>query len=463
MCASPGVFTAEESSASLDPAAIQKFAGALSGYLIVSGAPEYESSRLVFNRAFDQRPAVIVRCGGASDVARALDFAQTHHLPVAVRGGGHSRAGFGVCDGGLVIDLSNMKRVQVDPDEQTARAEAGSLVRDLDGATRSHGLATTMGGCLTVGIAGLTLGGGEGFLMPKYGAACDNLVAAHIVTVDGRELDVNQESHPDLFWAIRGGGGNFGVATSFEYRLHPVGEAISGALAYSGDQVPDMLLSFARFIRTCPDDANVFAEILPSPDGPKLLLHLCCLGAARFGNDVIKALRMPVKPTEDKVHPMSYADAQAGGFLPAPLAHFQTNLFLPDLTTAAVEIIRTAIHDAPQQFRVLIIPFYGAVTRVPESETAFALRRFGFEIDMLGSWSSSREKEGAARWVKALRDRLQPLAHGTYVNQLGETSEELVRAAYGHNYARLAEIKSKYDPGNVLRINQNIRPASTVR
>jgi hypothetical protein len=238
-----------------------------------------------------------------------------------------------------------------------------------------------------------------------------------------------------------------------------VGEAISGALVYERPQVPDMLLSFGRFIRSCPDDANVFAEILPSADGPKLLLHLCCLGAPRFGNDVLKSLRTPVKPAEDKVEPMSYADAQAAGFVPAPFAHFQTNLVLPDLTNAVVEIIRTAIHDAPQQFRVLIIPFYGAVTRVPESETAFALRRPGFEVDMLGSWSTPSEKEGAVRWVKALRDGLRPLAHGTYVNQLGETSEELVRTAYGHNYARLQEIKKKYDPGNVLRMNQNVRPA----
>lgn len=454
-----GLFSTGANTEPLDPALIRPFAASLKGQLIAPNDPDYETSRLIFNRAFDQRPALIVRCGAPSDVARALEFAKSHSLPVAVRGGGHSRAGFGVCAGGLVIDFSAMKRIQVDPDKQTARAEAGALVRDFDRSTRPYGLATTMGGCLTVGIAGLTLGGGEGALMAKFGAACDNLIAARLLTVDGRELEVNQESNPDLFWAIRGGGGNFGVVTSFEYKLHPVSEATFGTLAYSASQLPDMLLTFARFIRTCPDDANVFAEVLPSADGPELVFHLCCLGAPRHGNDVLKPLRIPVKPTEEKVQTMTYADAQAAGFLPAPFAHFQTNLFLPDLTEAAVAIIKTAIHDAPQQFRVLIIPFYGAVTRVPESETAFALRRFGFEVDMLGSWNSPPDQVAAVRWVKALRDRLKPFAQGTYVNQLGETSTELVQAAYSHNYVRLAEIKRKYDPANTLRINQNVRPA----
>jgi hypothetical protein len=443
---------------SLDSAAIRKFASAIGGQVIVSGSSEYESSRMVFNRAFDQRPAMIVRPSAAADVARALDFAQRQHLPVAVRGGGHSRAGFGGCDGGVVIDFSRMKRIQVDAEKRTARAEAGSLVRDFDAATRPFNLATTMGGCLTVGIAGLTLGGGEGFLMPKFGAACDNLIAAHVVTVDGRELELSEVSNPDLFWAIRGGGGNFGVATWFEYRLHPVGEALSGTLAYSSHQVSEMLHAFAGFIRGCPDELNVFAEILPSTDGPGLLLHLCSLGEASRGNDLLQPLRTPVKPVEDKVRAMSYSDAQAAGFLPAPFAHFQTNLFLPDLRPA-IETIRTAIHEAPAQFRVLIIPFYGCVTRIAPTDTAFALRQFGFEVDMLGSWNTAGEKDGAVRWVKSLRDRLQPFAHGTYVNQLGETNEDLVRAAYGPNYARLAAVKRKYDPENVLSINQNIHPA----
>jgi FAD/FMN-containing dehydrogenase len=218
--------TAGQNAAPPDAAAIRKLASQISGHVITPESPDYESMRLVFNRAFDLRPALIVRCSEASDVARALDFGQSYNLPLAVRGGGHSRAGFSLCDGGVVIDLSGMNRVEVDAGKKIARAEAWALVRDLDQATQRFGLATTSGGCPTVGIAGLTLGGGEGLLMQKYGAACDNLVSAKLVTIDGRQVEASETSHPDLFWAIRGGGGNFGVVTALEYRLHPVGEVL---------------------------------------------------------------------------------------------------------------------------------------------------------------------------------------------------------------------------------------------
>jgi FAD binding domain/Berberine and berberine like len=456
--ASRALESPQQNAPSLDAAAIRKLASEITGHVITAQAPDYESSRLVFNRAFDQRPALIVRCEGESDIARTLDFVQRHNLPLAVRGGGHSRAGYGVCDGGAVIDLSPMKRVEVDPRKRVARAQAGSLVRDLDGATQRFGLATTSGGCPTVGLAGFTLGGGEGALMPKYGAACDNLVSAHVVTVDGRLLEVSQTSNPDLFWAIRGGGGNFGVVTAFEYRLHPVGDVLSGMLTYQTG-IPELLEAFARFTRTAPDELNVFGELLPSEHGPAFLLHVCYCGQPpRHGIDLLDPLRAVHKPQKDDLRVMSYMGSQAGGFLPEPFAHFQTNLFLPELNRAAIAAITEATNDAPQQFRVLMIPFYGAVTRVGSNDTAFALRQPGCEVDMLGRWSSPAEKASAIRWVKALRDQLQPVAHGTYVNQLGETSDQLVRAAYGSNYARLVEVKKKYDPTNVLRLNQNIRP-----
>ena len=213
-----------------------------------------KSARLIFNRAFDRRPALIVRCAGARDVARALEFAQNQNLPLAVRGGGHNRAGFSVCDGGVVIDLSGMNRVEVDAGKRVARAEAGALVRDLDQATQRFGLATTSGGCPTVGIAGLTLGGGEGLLMSKYGAACDNLISAQLVTVDGRQVEASENSNPDLFWAIRGGGGNFGVATALEYRLHPVTDVLTGTLTYPAGRIPELLQAFVKFVATAPDE-----------------------------------------------------------------------------------------------------------------------------------------------------------------------------------------------------------------
>ncbi len=454
--ASPVFETHEHNATPPDRSAIRKLASQLTGRVITADSSEYESARLVFNRAFDQRPAVIVRCGNPSDVARALDFAQRHQLPLAVRGGGHSRAGFGVCAGGMVIDLSPMQQVTVDRNQRTARAEGGCLVRNLDQATARFGLATTSGGCPTVGIAGYTLGGGEGVLMSKYGAACDNLISAHIVTVDGRQVEASQISYPDLFWAIRGGGGNFGVATSFVYRLHPVNEVLSGTLAYSARS--DLLSAFAKFVKTAPDEMNVIAEVLPTEGGPLVLIHVRYVGSPRLGNDLLQPLRVPLNPRDDNMRGMSYLESQAGGFLPSPFAHFQTNLFLPDLAGAAVEAITTAVNHAPPQFRVLIVPLYGAVSRVAVDEMAFPLRQPGYEVDMLGSWGTPTEKASAVQWVKALRDNLKPFAHGTYVNQLGETSEDLVRAAYGPNYARLVAIKQKFDPTNVLRFNQNIKP-----
>jgi FAD/FMN-containing dehydrogenase len=220
--------------------------------VITPDAPEYESARLVFNRAFDRRPALIVRCAGAPDIARALDFAQTNNLPLAVRGGGHNRAGFSVCDGGVVVDLSGMNRVEVNASKRVARAGAGSLVRDMDEATQRFGLATTMGGCPTVGIAGLTLGGGEGLLMSKFGAACDNLISAQLVTVDGRQVEASQNSNPDFFWAIRGGGGNFGVVTALEYQLHPVTDVLAGTLLYPPGRIPELLQAFVKFVAAAP-------------------------------------------------------------------------------------------------------------------------------------------------------------------------------------------------------------------
>ena len=450
----------EQNATPPDAAAIRKLTSQISGHVITPDTPDYESSRLVFNLAFDRRPALIVRCAGASDVARALDFAQTQNLPLAVRGGGHNRAGFSVCDGGVVIDLSGMKRVEVDQSKHVARAEAGALVRDLDQATQRFGLATTSGGCPTVGIAGLTLGGGEGQLMSKYGAACDNLLSAQIVTVDGRQVEASQNSNADLFWAIRGGGGNFGVVTALEYQLHPVTDVLGGTLLYPPGRIPELLQTFAKFVAAAPDEVSVLSAVLPSEKGTRFRLTFFHCGDSRQGNELLRPWRA-LKPQEDNVGVTSYLKAQSAAFLPAPIAHFQTNLFLPELTAAAIAALTAATNDAPPANKVFIVPLYGAISRVPISDTAFALRQPGYEVDIVGTWSTAAEKAAAAQWVKSLRDNLQPFAHGVYVNQLGETSDALVRAAYGPNYARLVEIKKKYDPKNVLRLNQNIQPEAT--
>jgi FAD/FMN-containing dehydrogenase len=449
---------AEPNAPRIDAAAIRKFAFTISGQVITADASDYESARIVFNRAFDRRPAVIVRCTNESDIARSLEFSQAQRVPLAIRGGGHSRAGFGVCDGGVVIDLSRMNHAEVDAAKRVARAQAGCLVRDVDKATQQFGLATTMGGCPTVGIAGFTLGGGEGLLMSKFGAGCDNLLSARIVTADGRQLTASPDSNPDLFWAIRGGGGNFGVVSSLEYQLHPLTDVLAGTLTYAPGKIPELLAAFVKFVSGAPDEMNVVGEVLPSVEGPRFHMLVCHCGEPGKGTQLLSSLRS-FKPQQDTVHVASYLETQATLNPYAPAAHFQTNLFLPELTTTAIEAIAAAANHAPPTTRVFIVPLYGAVSRVAPGETAFPLRQPGYELDIMGRWADPADKAGAISWVKNLRDTLQPLAHGVYSNQLGETSEALVKAAYGSNYARLAEIKKKYDPRNVLRINQNIQPA----
>lgn len=448
----------EQNAAPLDSAAIRRLGSTIVGSVITPDGSEYEAARLIFNRAFDLHPAVIVRCAGLSDVVRALEFAQRQKVPLAVHGGGHSRLGFGMCDGGVVIDLSAMKRVEVDAGKRVARVEAGALARDLDEATQHFGLATTSGGCPTVGIAGLTLGGGEGRLKAKYGLACDNLLSAQMITVDGRHVEASQQFNPDLFWALRGGGGNFGVVTALEYQLHTVGKVLSGTLTYPAAPIPDLLQAFVRFLAEAPDEMDAFAQISRSERGPSLKIDLCYCGDPRIGSDLVGPLRA-LKPQDDSVKVMSYLEAQsAGGFLLAPVAHFQTNLILRELSEAPIAAITKAINNAPATCKLVILPLRGAVSRVGLRDTAFALRQPGYEVDMAGVWSAPAGKADVVRWVRATRDNLQPFAHGVYVNQLGDTSEELVKAAYGSNYARLVQIKKKYDPKNVLQLNQNINP-----
>jgi len=458
-CGSSGILDAfRKSAAPSGDEAIRRLASRIAGRVITAEAPEYDKTRSIFNLAYDRNPLAIVRCAGPSDVARTLEFAQTQNLPLAVRAGGHSRVGFGMCDGGVVVDLSAMKHVAVDAGKRQARADAGALVVDLDTATQRFGLATTSGGCPTVGIAGFTLGGGEGRLMDKYGAACDNLLWAQVVTVDGRQIEASPELNPDLFWAIRGGGCNFGVVTALKYQLHPVDQVLSGALTYPPGRIPELLQAFVKFLAAAPDEMDAFAQLLPDENSRKLRIDVCYCGNPQTGNDLLRPLRT-LKPQDDSVRVMSYLTAQAaGGFLAAPVAHFQTNLFFQELGERAIAAITTAITDAPVTCKLIIVPLRGAISRVRVTDTAFALREPGYELDIAGTWSTPAMKADVLRWVKATRDHLQPMAHGVYVNQLGDTSDELVRTAYGSNCARLVAIKKKYDPRNVLRLNQNIKP-----
>jgi hypothetical protein len=282
-----------------------------------------------------------------------------------------------------------------------------------------------------------------------------------VVTVDERQVEASQNSNPDLFWAIRGGGGNFGVATAFEYRLHPVSEVLSGALMYPAGRIPELLHAYAKFAVSAPDEMSTDCQVLPSGQGPQMLIGIGYCGEPSLGNDLLRPLRAPRKPQVDSVKVMPYLEAQSTEFSAgrSKYSYFATDLFVPELSEAAIAAITTATQDAPPRFWVMIVHFHGAVTRVPSGDMAFALRQRGYDVLVSCSWSAPEEKVSAVRWVKALREKLQPLSHGAYVNSLSETSDELVRAVYRSNYARLVEIKKKYDPKNVLRLNQNIKVA----
>jgi FAD binding domain/Berberine and berberine like len=450
-----------EKSSSINAAEIRKLASKISGYVITPDASDYDDARQVNNHAYDRHPAVIVRCVSPADVARALDFGRSHDLPIAVRCGRHSSAGFGVCDGGLVIDLAGMRRVEVDTQERIVRAEGGCLIANVDQATQRSGLATVMGGCPTVGIGGLTLGGGIGTFTPKYGAACDALQSAEIVTVDSRQLQASQTSNPDLFWAIRGGGGNFGVAISFEYRLYPVTEVLGGALTYPPGAISELLRMYQQFCAKAPDEIMVVAMLVSSKQGPRFVIRFRYCGAPSVGNQLLGSLRAPVKPEEDTVKVMSYLEAQTTEFPqpPKPLPYLETSLFLPELTETAIAAITTAILDAPQKMRVMMWHMHGAVTRIPMADTAFPIRESGHVVQLRGDWDAPGEQASAGQWTKLLRSTLDPFSHGMYVNHLSEPSDHFIKAAYGQNYGRLREIKRKYDPTNVLALNPNINPA----
>jgi hypothetical protein len=446
-----------QSTPPLDDTALRRLASRFSGTLITAASPEYDSSRHVFNRAFDKRPALIARCTSASDVAHALAFSREQRLPLAVRGGGHNRAGLSICDDGVVIDLASLSRVDVDANKRLARAGAGALTVHVDVATQRFGLATPLAGCPTVGIAGLTLGGGEGFLMSKFGASCDNLVSARLITADGRELEVSESAHADLFWAIRGGGGNFGIATALEYRLHPLTEVLAGTLAYAPGRIKALLEEFAQFIAHAPDDLGLVGQVLPTDAGARFQMLVCHAGDTAAGNELLRPWRA-LGPAEEKIRTAPYLEINSTMNPAAPVAHFQTNVFLRELDATIIGIIANATTEAPPNTRVFMVPFYGAITRVRPTNTAFALRSAGCELDIMGRWDETGKDKGrVVAWVTALRDALRPHATGAYVNQLGETSDELVRTAYGPNYARLVTLKKKYDPDNVLRSNQNIR------
>jgi FAD/FMN-containing dehydrogenase len=451
------------------------FEAGLRGALIRPAEADYDAARAVWNGMIDRRPALIVRCAGVTDVIAAVNFAREQGLLVAVRGGGPNVAGNAVCDGGLVIDLSRMRSVRVDPVRRTARAEGGATWGDLDHEAATHGLATTGGAVSTTGIAGLTLGGGVGWLARRFGLACDNLLAVDVVTADGRWLTASADEHADLFWGVRGGGGNFGIVTSFEYRLHPVGMVLGGVVLHPRERARDLLRFYREFAAAAPEElASLFFFQFVPPlaflpldlrGAPLVGVMFCYSGPPERGAAVVQPLRQFGAPVVEQVAAMPYPAMQrmldAGS--PPGVRNYWKAGFLTELGDGAVEAVVAHVTHAAQPGPLLeIFQFDGAVNRVGPHETAFSHRDGTFDFTAIAKWTDPAETQEQIAWVRALHQALEPFTTGgVYVNYLGDEGDERVRAAYGANYERLVALKNTYDPTNFFRLNQNVRPTVT--
>ena len=437
-------------------AAVRKLAGELHGSLLTAADKDYDQARRLWNKMIDKRPALIARCSGAADVAHAVGFARERDLLVAVRGGGHSFPGYSSCNGGVVIDLSAMRGVRVDPVAKTARAAGGAWIGDLDWEAQQYGLAVTMGAISNTGIGGLTLGGGYGWLGRRYGLSCDNLLSADLVTAEGKLLHVSAQENPELYWALRGGGGNFGVVTSFEYRLHPVGpKMLAGVLTYDKSQAREVLEYYAQFAPRAPRECSV----APGYDSGELAVAVCYNGDPAQGEKVLQPLRSFLKPKSDGVQAMDYVMVQRQ-FDGPPLSTMNSYLkggFVAELTPALIAVLA----EQAQQGSPVGWDFDhcgGAIAEVEPTATAIAHRRELFMLLAAASWPNAADNERYRTLVHSTWDTIKPHTSGFYVN-LNEPDQKAVDENYGPNRARLAAVKRQYDPGNLFRLNANVKPA----
>jgi FAD/FMN-containing dehydrogenase len=441
----------------------------LHGEMILPWDAAYETARRVWNGAIDRYPALIVHCADAEDVRRAVEFGRESHLDIAVRGGGHSFPGFSTTDGGLVIDLSPMKAVSVNAQAQLARAEPGVKLGGLIEATQVYGLGTNTGTASDTGIAGLTLGGGIGWLMGKYGLTCDNVRSFDVVTADGRLVRANANENPDLYWGLRGGGGNFGIVTAFEYQLHPLGTILGGMVVHTLSRARSVLHFYRDFIREQPDELTAACAMLTSPNGdPVIGIAVCYCGDLAEGERVLAPLRKFGPPLVDRIQPMPYAGLFAlfDASQPAGRSYHVKGGGIQSLSDGAIDALVAAGQGMTSPYsQILMMSVHGAATRVGESETAFPYREEHLEILHVAAWEpEAADKplpagEKHVQWMRQSWQALQSFAsQRTYVNFLGDDGTARVRAAYGPNYERLVAVKTQYDPDNLFHLNQNIKP-----
>jgi FAD/FMN-containing dehydrogenase len=445
---------------------ITELAPSFAGRFLQPADSQFEDARRVHNGFVDKRPAVIARCLGAADVADALALAKKLGLDVAVRGGGHNVGGRGTIEGGLLVDLSLMKGLHADPKTRTARAEGGTLWKEFNRATQLHGLATTGGVISSTGVSGLTLGGGLGWLMAKYGMALDNLLGVELVLADGRVVHASKDEHPDLFWAVRGGGGNFGIATSLEFRLHAVGPTIAGGLvAHPISQARDLFRLFRDVTAKAPDDLMLIAALLTGPDASTRLAAIaaCHAGPPAEAEAALRPIKQFGTPVMDVIGPMPYSvlNGMLDGDFPRGARNYWKSHFMDELTDAAIDALIDAFsRTSSPMSKVLLEHFHGAASRVPVTDAAYALRRPGYNMLLLSQWTDSAQDSTCVAWARDCYTTLQPFTGANrYLNYMDHDDAAALAAVYGANLDRLRQIKAKYDPQNVFHHNVNIKPA----
>jgi FAD/FMN-containing dehydrogenase len=452
------------SGAAIDGGIIEDFASGIAGRVILATDSDYDGARRIWNASVQKHPGMVVRCSGAADVVRAVRFARANDLLVAVRGGGHNVAGRALCDDGIVIDLSEMRGVFVDPSRRTARVQGGATLGDVDRETHVYGLAVPAGVVSRTGIAGLTLGGGVGWLVRKYGLTCDNVLSFEVVSVEGKLLTASAEENQDLFWALRGGGGNFGIVTSFLFRAYPVATVLGGLIVHARDQAREVIRHYRDFLAAAPEELTAYLALACTPDGqPAVLVIPCYCGDLAEGERVIRPLRQFGSPLMYAVQPMPFPTMQKllDGAFPDGTYNYWKSTFVTALSDEVVDLIVEHANRMRSPLSAVVIEFYaGAASRVGTSETAFAQRQAEFDVGFMAQWTDPAEAHTHVKWARDMSDALSPYSSGRYLlNFLAEESADTIRAAFGENYPRLAEVKKKYDPTNFFALNQNIKPA----
>ncbi|MBE3561129.1 MAG: FAD-binding oxidoreductase [Ktedonobacteraceae bacterium] len=458
----------------LEETAVAEFKAQLRGTLLREGDTGYDAARALWNGMIDKRPALIARCTGTADVIACVNFARTHGIDLAIRSGGHNVAGNALCDGGLVIDLSQMRGVRVAPLARIARIQPGITLGDFDHETQVFGLATPLGMVSETGVAGLTLGGGVGWLSRKYGLSCDNLLSADIVTADGQLVTASPQKHADLFWGIRGGSGNFGVVTSFTFQLHPVGPTVLAGMAlYPMEQAREVLHFYRAFAAAAPNELTTATLLRIAPPAPFLPRHVhrkpvvaiavCYRGSLEEGERVLYPLLNFGTPVAKTISPIPYVNFQKmlDSASPDGLHYYARSDYLPELSDASIETMIHYAHRLTSPLTaILMVQLGGAVSRIDEHATAASNRNAAFILNMQALWQPQDEPSPHIQWTREFSSAMRPFSTGgTYVNMMSpDESEERVAAAYGSNYERLAALKSKYDPTNLFSVNHNIKP-----